>query len=102
MKFRQDSDFVDLEEAAKNTYVEALESEADRRGVEGVDDPVYYDGEVVGHKKKYSDPLLMFRLKKLDPDGYRERTDNRHQVDLKLAVHVYIPDTKRDPEIIEG
>ena len=37
-------------------------------------DPVRagYNGNVVGHKIEYSDSLLMFRMKKLDP-SYRER-----------------------------
>lgn len=35
-----------------------LESEAIRRGVHGVNEDVYYKGEVVGYKTNYSDTLL--------------------------------------------
>ena len=55
-----------------------LEREADRRAVEGVEEPVYQKGELVGHIRRYSDLLLMFRTKKLDP-SYRE-----HPPDLQF------------------
>lgn len=56
----------------KEEYIEKLEAEADRRAVEGVDRPVFYDGNVVGHIREYSDTLLIFRLKALKPEKYRE------------------------------
>lgn len=40
-----------------------LEDEARRRAVEGVEEPVFYQGDVVGHVKKYSDDLLKLLLK---------------------------------------
>jgi hypothetical protein len=63
--------FVKRMEVAEQVYVEALEQEADRRGVEGIDKPVYYKGEKVDTIREYSDNLLMFRLKKLRPE-YRD------------------------------
>jgi len=50
-----------------------LEEEADRRGRDGYDEPVYYQGEERGAKRKYSDALLLARLKAVRPDQYRER-----------------------------
>lgn len=50
-----------------------LEEEADRRGRDGVDQPVYYRGEEVGQKKRYSDGLLLSRLKAIRPELYRDR-----------------------------
>ena len=47
--------------------------EADRRAKDGVLKPVFYKGEIVGSIPQYSDNLLMFRLKALRPDKYRER-----------------------------
>lgn len=52
-------------------YQETLEAEADRRGHDGVTEGIYYQGKRVGDIQKYSDSLLMFRLKKIDP-SYRE------------------------------
>ena len=41
----------------------------------GVKQPVFYKGEVCGSVRKYSDVLLIFLLKGLRPEVYRE---NRH------------------------
>lgn len=54
--------------------------EADRCAVEGVDHPVTHQSKVTAHYKEYSDNLLMFRLKALAPEKYR---DNQ-----KVGVHV--------------
>lgn len=50
-----------------------LEEEADRRGRDGYDEPYFFQGEVKGAKRKYSDALLLARLKALKPEMYRER-----------------------------
>jgi len=54
---------------------QVLISEANRRAYHGVDEPVFYKGEVVGHVKKYSDSLLMFLIK-----GYDKRFVDRREV----------------------
>ena len=58
-------------EIAQSRFLEKMGREADRRGMEGVDHPVVYKGEITTTYKDYSDNLLMFRMKKLDP-SYRE------------------------------
>jgi hypothetical protein len=50
-----------------------LEEEADRRGRDGIDQPVFYRGKEVGQKRRYSDPLLLARLKAMRPEQYRDR-----------------------------
>lgn len=58
-----------------NTYVvEAMEEEAKRRSLLGVEKNIYYQGEVVGTEVIFSDQLLMFMLRAAKPDTYRERT----------------------------
>ena len=42
---------------AEQVYVEKLEAEADRRGVEGIEKPIYYKGERVDTVQEYSDNL---------------------------------------------
>jgi len=42
---------------------DSLEDEGRRRADEGVDEPVFYQGAVVGHVKKYSDELLKMLLR---------------------------------------
>jgi len=54
-------------EIGEGVLLEAMERECDRRAMRGVNEPIYYQGEKVGFVKKYSDPLLMFRMKKLNP-----------------------------------
>jgi hypothetical protein len=49
-----------------------LADEADRRGRDGFDVPVFYKGEQCGAKRRYSDSLLLARLKALRPEQYRE------------------------------
>jgi hypothetical protein len=58
--------------------VDALEEEALRRGVEGVLEPVWYNGEIVGHRRKYSDNLLMFMLKGRRPETFRDNASVEH------------------------
>lgn len=50
-----------------------LEEEADRRGRDGYDVPVFYEGERCGTKRKYADGLLLARLKAIRPEQYRQR-----------------------------
>ena len=62
---------VDWDEAIEEAR-ELLEAEARRRAAVGIDEPVFYKGEVVGHIRKYSDNLLMFLLKAHWPEKFRE------------------------------
>ena len=41
---------------------------ADRRGYSGYPEPVFYEGVHVADRTRYSDQLLMFRLKALAPE----------------------------------
>lgn len=50
-----------------------LKDEAWRRAHDGVQEPNYYKGQVVGHTTKYSDSLLMFLIKAIDP-SYRDNS----------------------------
>lgn len=77
---------ADFEEVKKD-YIEKLEKEADRRAIDGVNKPVFYKGQLVTDKKgnpviikEYSDTLLIFRLKALAPDVYRERVESKVDV----------------------
>ena len=58
-----------------------LVAECDRRALEGWDEPVYRKGQVMGIVRKYSDVLLIFRMKKLDP-SYREHADISAEISL--------------------
>lgn len=49
-----------------------LEEEARRRALEGVDRPVYQQGNLVGYEKVYSDRMLEILLKAHAPEKYRD------------------------------
>ena len=76
-----DVDYAAAFAEAQENAVEALEAEARRRAVEGVEEPVgWYKGVAGGSVRRYSDNLLMFLLKGLQPDKYRERFEVRGSI----------------------
>ena len=68
-----DPDYAQAFKDADETHTERMELEADRRAIEGWEEPVYQGGVMVGTKLKFSDTLLIFRLKAKAPEKYRER-----------------------------
>ena len=50
-----------------------LEDEVLRRAKDGVDEPRFYEGEVCGHVRKYSDTLAIFLLKARRPEKYSDK-----------------------------
>lgn len=72
---KKDAAFAAAWDEAVEIGVEALEDEATRRGVHGVDEPVFHAGKVVGHVRKYSDTLLIFLLKGKRPEKYRDNVN---------------------------
>lgn len=71
----EDKEFSDLWEESLDMSIDLMEAEARRRAVEGVLEPVFYQGQECGLIRKYSDTLLMFLLKGNKPDKFR---DNQH------------------------
>ncbi len=69
---RDDPDFAEAWEDALDDATDALEAEARRRALRGVEEPVYQGGKKVGTIRKYSDTLLIFLLKGHRPERYRE------------------------------
>jgi hypothetical protein len=67
-----DPEFAAEWDEAVNVGLDALESEARRRAFEGIQEPVFYKGEICGHIRRYSDSLIMFMLKAYRPQ-FRDR-----------------------------
>lgn len=66
----------DFSAAWDDAYVQGgdlLAKEAYRRAHDGVEEPVFHHGKVVGYVRKYSDTLLMFLLKAREPERYCDR-----------------------------
>ncbi len=71
--YRQnDPEFAQSWEDALDEATDELEAEARRRALKGVEEPVYQGGKLVGKVRKFSDTLLIFLLKGLRPERYRE------------------------------
>jgi len=68
-----DPDFAARWQEAYEQGTDALEDEARRRAMQGVETPVYFAGKKIGELRKYSDALLMFLLRGRRPEKYRER-----------------------------
>ena len=86
--------------AGRAALLARLEREADRRAAEGVPrlkfdkhgrpliDPRTGEPYV---ELEYSDQLLMFRLKRLDPEGYRENSRVESHMSGEVKVSFYLP-----------
>lgn len=77
---RSDDNYRQQFEGAIEEAIESLESEALRRARDGVPRPVYQGGKQVGEIRDYSDVLLIFLLKGLRPEKYRERQEIQQTV----------------------
>ena len=69
----RDSEFAQLWDVAVEEASDRLEGEAWRRAVEGWDEPVFFQGKVVGAVRKYSDRMLELLLKGHRPEKYKDR-----------------------------
>ena len=78
--------------------VDAIEAEAHRRAVAGIDKPIFFQGDQCATVKEYSDTLMLSLLKAHLPDKYRERRDvtvgNPDGTPLKVAI--YLPEIDGD------
>ncbi len=81
----KEPEFAEAWDKALDAGTDVLEAEAIRRAVEGVDEPVYQGGELVGHVRKYSDTLLARLLDAHKPDKYRQRSEVKHTGSVELA-----------------
>lgn len=79
-----DAEFAAEWDKAVDLATEDLEKEARRRAYNGVDEPVFYQGEICGHIRKFSDTLLMFTIKARKPE-YRDKiTIDVNQLDSDI------------------
>ena len=59
------------EQEAMRLYRAKLAKELDRRGFRGFEEPIYWQGEVVGYVRKYDSKLALAHIRRHDP-RYRE------------------------------
>ncbi len=75
---REDEEFAKAWAEAEEIGINAMEDEAMRRAVQGVERPVFQNGRQVGKLREYSDALMIFLLKGKRPEKYKERVANEH------------------------
>lgn len=94
---KSDTEFSARWDSAIEAAIQRLEKEADRRAHDGEPElilhkgaPVMVDdgngGKVALTVRKRSDLLLIFRLKALRPEIYRERVDMRGEVNVTFGL----------------
>lgn len=96
---RNDEDFAKAWAQAEEAAADILEEEMTRRAVDGVLEPVFYKGEVVGFKTNYSDQLGMFLLRGLRPGKYNPKQGDTN-VNVKFGVAV-LPMTSPNADVWE-
>lgn len=117
--FKKDPKFSDAFADVREQAAQRLEDEAVSRATVGVDEPVFFQGEIVGHVNKRSDSLLMFLLKGWMPGKYRDRlsteisgpnggpiqsidlgklSDSELDVFTKICQKAMAPDKKEDDD----
>lgn len=97
--YKENDVFAELCHDAHQEWLNILEREAYRRGVEGVWEPVVggKDPVIVTYVKKYSDRLLEKLMNKADPEGYGNRASTDVNVNVNTGV-LRVP----EPTTIEG
>jgi hypothetical protein len=99
-RLKEDPEYKAAFDAAHEVAIAVLEDEAIRRAVEGVDEPIVYQGRLTYNDlnvdddgnptgppmaiRKYSDSLLQFLLRGAKPETYRERF--QHDVNANINV----------------
>ena len=70
-----DPEFAVQWDDAVDEAIDKYEAVVNQRAFEGVDEPIYQQGELVGYARKCSDTLAIFMLKAYRPEKFRERFD---------------------------
>ena len=89
---KKDVEFDLACEDAMQAYRKTFIDEIVRRGRDGIEEPIFKDGELVGHTTKYSDKLLLEHTKVVD---------DRYQTKLQLDVAAHITTTELDLEKLQ-
>lgn len=83
---------------AKGIACDRIEAEIRRRAIEGVDEPVFQGGRLVGTVRKFSDTLLIFMAKGAMPEKYRERFEHSGKDGAPIPVICYLPSNGREAQ----
>lgn len=95
---KEDPEYRALYAEAEDQFADNLEAEARRRAFEGYEEDVYYQGDIVGQQRKFSDTLLIFLLKGAKPQKYKDRVEQEttHKGGLDLELRKLTTDELKD------
>lgn len=82
----EDDDFAAAWTDAYESGTDRLEDEQTRRGYEGVQKPVFYKGQVVGHVQEFSDTNIAMQLNARRPEKYRTNHKVEHSGGVKIVI----------------
>lgn len=74
----EDDAFAQAWAEAIDEATDALEAEARRRAIDGVEKPITYQGNITGTYVEYSDKMLELLLRAHRPEKFSERVRNEH------------------------
>lgn len=88
-----DSKFAEEYEASMALFREMLAAEVQRRAVEGVEEPVFYQGRIATDKegrpvgiRKFSDAMLALLIKRHDPSFRDRQIVEQHNTNVNAAL----------------
>ena len=99
-RIASDPEFAKGFEEAIEKSTDALVAEARRRALEGYEKPVFYKGAECGQIREFSDTLLIFRLKALAPNKYRDNI--AVEANLNVNWQFTIGTGYQEDKIVEG
>lgn len=82
---KDDKEVAERLQEAERVGTQGLVSAAIQRAVHGIDEDVYFRGEVVGSKKNYSDGLLQTLLKAKVPEFAKDGENSSSNVTVNIA-----------------
>jgi len=94
----EDPEFTAAWDKCVDRGIDVLEDECKNRALNGVAEPVFYQGVICGHVQRYSDGMLM-KLLAAHRAKYRDRSEisGPNGGPIAMAIQMYIPENKRDP-----
>lgn len=84
----KDRGFADAWDAAVDEATDRMEEEAWRRGIEGFDRPVIFQGKITDTYKDYSDSLLLTLMRGHRPERFKDRREHSTPAGRPMEMEV--------------
>ncbi len=98
-KLKESDDYIaTLWEEALGIFNDGLLAEALDRALHGWDEPVFYKGEQIGWRRRFSDRLMELALRGAFPEKYKDRAEVQQHHSGGAIVKIVHMDNDRDGE----